>query len=122
MNEKTEEAQHPIQRSMNDPSALKALLPAVSLRFLSSSPNSADTFLLWSGVEVASRELSEPPLRAGVESTAGFLDAQSWRGVLATPGTYLIKVLGKDELVKEDDGGKDYVKICLLVNWENLAQ
>ena len=56
------EAQHLIQRSMNDPSALKALLPAVLLRFFSSWSNSADTFLLWSGVEVASRELSGLPL------------------------------------------------------------
>ena len=62
MVEKTEEAQNLIQRSMNDPSALKALLPAVLLRFFSSSSNSADTILLWSGVEVASRELSELPL------------------------------------------------------------
>lgn len=75
-----------VQMSMNDPSSLKALLPAVLLRLPSSPSTSSDHFLVWFGVEVV-RELGAPtPTWEGVETKAGILESRSWQRVLETPG------------------------------------
>ena len=32
---------------------------------------------------------------------AAFLESRSWRGVMGTPGTHLVKVMERNDLVKE---------------------